>query len=142
MNLSEAFSKADDILTIAAKGIAEIITVPGYVNVDFEDVNTVMRNSGVAVMGTAIASGEGRALKAVESALQSPLLEDNNIEGAEHILINITSGETEVKMDEVFEITEYVQQEAGYGTDVIWGNCSDHNLGDGISVTVIATGLI
>lgn len=140
LNLSEAFSKADDILTIAAKGIAEIITVPGYVNVDFEDVNTVMRNSGVAVMGTAIASGEGRALKAVESALQSPLLEDNNIEGAEHILINITSGESEVKMDEVFEITEYVQQEAGYGTDVIWGNCSDHNLGDGISVTVIATG--
>jgi cell division protein FtsZ len=140
LNLSEAFAKADDILTTAAKGIAEIITVPGYVNVDFEDVNTVMRDSGVAVMGTATMEGEDRALRAVEAALQSPLLEDNDIKGAQHILLNITSGTNEVTMDEVFEITEYVQEEAGYGTDLIWGNCYDETLGDQLSVTVIATG--
>jgi cell division protein FtsZ len=140
LNLSEAFSKADDILMTAAKGIAEIITVPGYVNVDFEDVNTVMRDSGVAVMGTATTEGDDRAIRAVEAALQSPLLEDNDIKGAQHILLNITSGTKEVTMDEVFEITEYVQEEAGYGTDLIWGNCYDENLGEQISVTVIATG--
>lgn len=140
LNLSEAFSKADDILMTAAKGIAEIITVPGYVNVDFEDVNTVMRDSGVAVMGTATMEGDDRALRAVEAALQSPLLEDNDIKGAQHILLNITSGTKEVTMDEVFEITEYVQEEAGYGTDLIWGNCFDESLGEQISVTVIATG--
>ena len=140
LNLSEAFSKADDILMTAAKGIAEIITVPGYVNVDFEDVNTVMRDSGVAVMGTATMEGDDRALRAVEAALQSPLLEDSDIKGAQHILLNITSGTKEVTMDEVFEITEYVQEEAGYGTDLIWGNCFDESLGEQISVTVIATG--
>lgn len=140
LNLSEAFSKADDILMTAAKGIAEIITVPGYVNVDFEDVNTVMRDSGVAVMGTATMEGDDRAIRAVEAALQSPLLEDSDIKGAQHILLNITSGTKEVTMDEVFEITEYVQEEAGYGTDLIWGNCFDETLGEQISVTVIATG--
>jgi len=140
LNLSEAFSKADDILMTAAKGIAEIITVPGYVNVDFEDVNTVMRDSGVAVMGTATTEGDDRALRAVEAALQSPLLEDNDIKGAKHILLNITSGTREVTMDEVFEITEFVQEEAGHGTDLIWGNCYDETLGDKLSVTVIATG--
>lgn len=138
--LGEAFARADDILTIAAKGIAEIITVPGYVNVDFEDVNTVMRDSGVAVMGTASAEGEDRARVAVEAALQSPLLEDSDIKGAQHILLNITSGTKEVTMDEVFEITEYVQEAAGYGTDLIWGNCFNEELGEKISVTVIATG--
>lgn len=140
LNLSEAFAKADNILTTAAKGIAEIITVPGYVNVDFEDVNTVMRESGVAIMGTANADGEDRARVAVDQALHSPLLEDNDIRGAKHILLNITSGTREVTMDEIFEITEFVQEEAGYGTDLIWGNCFDEALGDKISVTVIATG--
>ncbi|MCP4440551.1 MAG: cell division protein FtsZ [Aureispira sp.] len=140
LSLSEAFAKADDILSTAAKGIAEIITVPGYVNVDFEDVNTVMRDSGVAVMGTASMEGDDRALRAVEAALQSPLLEDNDIKGAKHILLNITSGTKEVTMDEIFEITEYVQEEAGFGTDLIWGNCFDETLGEKISVTVIATG--
>ncbi len=140
LSLSHAFSQADDILTTAAKGIAEIITVAGYVNVDFEDVNTVMRNSGVAIMGTASAEGEGRAKKAVDEALNSPLLEDNNIRGAKHILLNITSGSKEVTMDEIFQITEFVQEEAGYGTDLIWGNCFDESLGDKINVTVIATG--
>jgi cell division protein FtsZ len=140
LSISEAFAQADDILTTAAKGIAEIITVPGYVNVDFEDVNTVMRDSGVAIMGTASADGEDRAKRAVDEALNSPLLEDNNIQGAQHILLNITSGTKEVTMDEIFEITEFVQEEAGFGTDLIWGNCYDESLGDKISVTVIATG--
>jgi cell division protein FtsZ len=140
LSLSNAFAQADNILTTAAKGIAEIITVPGYVNVDFEDVNTVMRDSGVAIMGTATAEGENRAKKAVDEALNSPLLEDNNIRGAQHILLNITSGTKEVTMDEIFEITEFVQEEAGYGTDLIWGNCFDEKLGEKLSVTVIATG--
>ena len=140
LSLSNAFGQADNILTTAAKGIAEIITVPGYVNVDFEDVNTVMRNSGVAIMGTASAGGEDRARRAVDDALHSPLLEDNDIKGARHILLNITSGTSEVTMDEIFEITEFVQEEAGYGTDLIWGNCFDESLGEKISVTVIATG--
>jgi cell division protein FtsZ len=140
LSLSEAFAQADNILTTAAKGIAEIITVPGYVNVDFEDVNTVMRNSGVAIMGTAVVGGDDRARKAVDEALHSPLLEDNDIRGAQHILLNISSGTREVTMDEIFEITEFVQEEAGYGTDLIWGNCYDESLGDNISVTVIATG--
>ena len=140
LTLEHAFAHADDILSMAAKGIAEIITVPGYVNVDFEDVNTVMRDSGIAIMGTAITQGEGRARKAVDEALNSPLLEDNDIRGAKHILLNITSGSNEVTMDEVFEITEYVQEEAGYGTDLIWGHCKDDSLGESLSVTIIATG--
>lgn len=140
LKLSDAFSRADNILTTAARGIAEIITMEGYVNVDFEDVNTVMRDSGVAIMGTASFEGEHRARKAVQAALNSPLLEDNDIRGAQHILLNITSGRVEVTMDEVFEITEYVQAEAGYGTDLIWGNCVDESLGEKLSVTIIATG--
>jgi cell division protein FtsZ len=140
LSISQAFGQADDILSTAAKGIAEIITVPGYVNVDFEDVNTVMRGSGVAIMGTAVAEGDNRAKRAVDEALNSPLLEDNNIKGAQHILINITSGTKEVTMEEIFEITEFVQEEAGKGTNLIWGNCYDDSLGEKISVTVIATG--
>lgn len=138
--LSNAFSKADDILTIAAKGIAEIITVPGYVNVDFEDVNTVMRNSGVAIMGLGISDGEDRAMKAVKMALNSPLLNNNDIRGAKHILLNITSGTKEVLMDEVADITGYIQEAAGFSADIIWGNCVDESLQEKICVTVIATG--
>ena len=140
MTLSQAFMQADNVLSTAAKGIAEIITVPGYVNVDFEDVNTVMRDSGVAIMGTAVAEGDSRAKKAIDEALNSPLLEDNNIRGAQNILLNITSGAKEVTMDEIFEITEWVQEEAGYGTNLIWGNCYEEALGEKLSVTVIATG--
>ncbi len=140
LKLSDAFGKADDILTTAAKGIAEIITVAGYVNVDFEDVNTVMRGSGVAIMGVATAEGEDRAKRAVDEALNSPLLEDNDIKGAQHILLNICSGAKEVTMDEIFEITEFVQEEAGFGTNLIWGNCFDETMGDSIGVTIIATG--
>lgn len=140
LSISEAFAQADNVLTTAAKGIAEIITVPGYVNVDFEDVNTVMRGSGVAIMGTAVAEGQDRARKAVEMALLSSLLKDNDIRGAEHILLNITSGSKEVTMDEIAEITDFVQTEAGYGTDLIWGNCQDDELEEKLSVTIIATG--
>jgi cell division protein FtsZ len=140
LTLSNAFAEADNILTTAAKGIAEIITVPGYINVDFEDVKTVMQSSGVAIMGSASAEGEGRAFKAVQSALASPLLNDNDIEGARYILLNITSGEKEVLMDEVSEITDYIQNQAGLTADIIWGNCYDETLGDKISVTLIATG--
>lgn len=140
MGVSSAFAQADSILCTAAKGIAEIITVPGYVNVDFEDVNTVMRGSGVAVMGTAAVEGEGRARRAVDEALNSPLLEDNNIFGAKNILVNITSGTQEATMDEIFEITEFIQQEAGENANLIWGNCFDERLGEKISVTIIATG--
>ncbi len=138
--ISEAFAKADDVLTTAAKGIAEIITVPGYINVDFADVETVMRQSGVAVMGTGIAKGEGRALEAVEKALTSPLLNNNNIRGAKNVLLNINSGDIEVTMAEIGEVTEYIQKSAGFEADIIWGNGVDKNLGDSISVTVIATG--
>jgi len=138
--LSNAFSRADDVLTIAAKGIAEIITVPGYVNVDFEDVNTVMRNSGVAIMGLGISDGEDRAMKAVKMALASPLLNNNDIRGAKHILLNITSGTKEVLMDEVADITNHIQEAAGYSADIIWGNCVDEALQEKICVTVIATG--
>ena len=140
MKLTEAFKKADDILTTAAKGIAEIITVTGYVNVDFEDVKTVMKDSGKAIMGTGRASGENRAEEAIKLAINSPLLNDSDIEGAKNILLYITSGSDEVSLDEVVEITEYVQNTCGNTCDVIWGNGVDESLGDDISVTLIATG--
>ncbi|MCC8424123.1 cell division protein FtsZ [Mucilaginibacter sp. UR6-11] len=140
LTLGSAFAQADDILTTAAKGIAEIITLPGYINVDFKDVRTVMKDSGVSIMGSSAAEGENRALRAVEGALSSPLLKDNEIEGARYILLNISSGEKEVTMDEVSIITDYIQEEAGLAADLIWGNCKDESLGDKISVTIIATG--
>ena len=140
LTLGSAFAQADNILTTAAKGIAEIITIPGYINVDFKDVRTVMKDSGVAIMGSYAAEGENRALRAVEGALASPLLKDNEIEGARYILLNISSGDKEVTMDEVSIITDFIQQEAGLAADLIWGNCSDEGLGEKISVTIIATG--
>jgi len=140
LTISAAFSEADSILCTAAKGIAEIITVPGYVNVDFEDVNTTMRGSGVAIMGTATIEGENRAFRAADEALRSPLLEDNDIYGAKNILVNITSGAKEATMDEIFEITQFVQEKAGENANLIWGNCFDERLGEKIAVTVIATG--
>ena len=140
LRLSDAFAKADDILSIAAKGIAEIITVPGYVNVDFADVQTVMIQSGVAIMGTGFAEGENRAETAIEQALTSPLLNNNDIKGAKNILLNITSGNEEVTMDEVSEITEFITREAASVTNIIWGAAVDEKLGNQISVTIIATG--
>lgn len=140
LKLSEAFSKADNILTVAAKGIAEIITVTGYINVDFEDVKTVMKDSGKAIMGSGMASGENRALEAVQMAMTSPLLDDANIKGASNILLYISSGSEEITLDEVMEITDYIQHEAGSGADIIWGNGTDESLGEKISLTLIATG--
>jgi len=140
LKLSEAFRKADDVLGTAAKGIAEIITVPGYVNVDFEDVTTVMKDSGKAIMGAGVAEGEGRAEKAIRAAIHSPLLNDSNIEGAKNILLYITSGTDEVSLDEVDEILEIAQAACGNNSDVIWGNGTDESLGNAISVTLIATG--
>ena len=140
LTLGSAFAQADNILTTAAKGIAEIITIPGYINVDFKDVRTVMKESGVAIMGSFSAEGENRALRAVEGALASPLLKDNEIEGASYILLNISSGTKEVTMDEVAIITDFIQQEAGLSADLIWGNCTDDSFGDKLSVTIIATG--
>ncbi len=140
LTLGSAFAQADNILTTAAKGIAEIITLPGYINVDFKDVRTVMKDSGVSIMGSCAAEGENRALKAVEGALASPLLKDNEIEGARYILLNISSGTLEVTMDEVSIITDYIQEEAGLAADLIWGNCQDDSLGEKLCVTIIATG--
>jgi cell division protein FtsZ len=140
LRLSEAFERADNVLTTAAKGIAEIITVAGYINVDFEDVKTVMKNSGVAIMGTGVASGENRACKAVEEALSSPLLNNNDIEGACNLLLYIASGKEEITMDEVTDITDYIQAKTKNTAEVIWGNGFDESLEDKISVTIIATG--
>lgn len=140
MKLSEAFKKADDVLATAARGIAEIITVPGYVNVDFEDVKTVMKDSGKAIMGSGTAEGEERAKKAIKDAIHSPLLNDSNIEGAKNILLYITSGTNEVSLDEVDEILEIAQNACGNNSDVIWGNGTDESLGEALSVTLIATG--
>ena len=140
LSLREAFAKADDVLTRAAKGIAEIITVKAYVNVDFEDVKTVMKDSGKALMGSSRASGEGRALKAAMEALNSPLLDDNTITGARNMLLYISSGkENEITMDEVTEITSYIQDNAGNDVDIIWGVGYDDDLGEDIAITLIAT---
>ena len=142
LSISQAFAQADNVLTTAAKGIAEIITVPGYVNVDFEDVKTVMKDSGAAVMGSARTEGENRARRAAEEALASPLLNNRNIHGAQKILLSIISGkEAELSMDELSEITEFIQQKAGKeADDVIFGHGIDPELGGSIRVTVIATG--
>ncbi|HRE74992.1 MAG TPA: cell division protein FtsZ [Flavobacteriales bacterium] len=140
LTLANAFSQADEVLNTAARGIAEMISVTGLINVDFNDVNTVMRNSGVAIMGSASAAGENRARIAVEKALSSPLLNENHIYGAQYVLLNITYGTQEVTMDEIAEITDYIQEEAGSTADVIWGHGFDEMLGDSVSVTVIATG--
>jgi len=140
LKLSEAFAQADSVLSIAAKSIAEIITVHGYVNVDFADVETVMRNSGVAIMGSASLAGEDRAIKAIKQALNSPLLNSNNIYGARNILLNIISGSEEATMMEVTEITEYVQAVVGNDVSIIWGNGYSDSCNDELNVTIIATG--
>jgi cell division protein FtsZ len=139
--ISDAFAKADNVLTTAAKGIAEIITVPGYVNVDFQDVRTVMMGAGAAVMGSATMEGEGRARRAAEAALVSPLLNNREVHGAQKILLSIISGEqAELQMDELTDITEYIQEMAGDEADVIFGHGVDPDLGNNIRVTLIATG--
>ena len=136
-----AFSKADDILSTAARSIAEIITIHQDVNVDFEDVKTVMKDAGAAVMGSATEEGEGRAIRAAGHAISSPLLNNVDIKGAQKILLSIISGEEEeLSMDELSDITEYIQEKAGDNAEVIFGQGIDPELGRSIRVTVIATG--
>ncbi len=138
--ISVAFRRADNVLLTAAKGIAEIITVHGYINVDFEDVKTVMKDSGVALMGSAKVGGEDRAINAIKEALTSPLLNDNDIKGAHDILLNMTFGNDELTMDEVDVITNYVEEAVGTSSNIIWGTGRDPKLTDEINVTIIATG--
>jgi cell division protein FtsZ len=140
LKMTEAFAHADNVLTSAAKSIAEIISLHMHVNVDFNDVKTVMQDSGVAIMGSAIASGEKRAIRAVEQALVSPLLNDNDISGARHVLLNIMSGSDDIEMDEFGEITDFIQEAAGGTAELITGYGTDPSLGDNVSVTIIATG--
>ncbi len=142
LKMREAFEKADNVLATAAKCITDVINSTGQINVDFADVCTVMRNGGVAILGNAEASGENRAQKAIEEAMNSPLLNDNDIQGAKWILININSaaGEHEFTMDEVEVIQNYLLTQAGEGTDVILGMGYDSSLGDKIGITLIATG--
>lgn len=141
VSIGDAFLQADNILTTAAKSIAEIITVPGYVNVDFEDVKTVMKKAGAAVMGSAQAEGEGRARKAAELALTSPLLDYQDIWGAKKILLSIVHGdEAAMDMDELTTITDYIQEKVGEDGEMIFGQSVDKALKESIRVTVIATG--
>ncbi|MNU26151.1 Cell division protein FtsZ [compost metagenome] len=139
---TQAFAKADNILATAAKCITDLITVDGRVNLDFNDVQTVMKNGGVAILGSAQASGESRAYTAVTEALNSPLLNDDDISGAKWILLNVTSsqGENEHTLDELDIIQGYVQDQAGNNCDIILGMGHDPSLGDEIAVTIIATG--
>ena len=140
LTIRAAFNNADEILCTAAKGIAEVITLTGEINVDMNDVNTVMRNSGRAIMGSGKASGEGRARTAVTEALESPLLNDCDITGANFVLLNITFGTEEILMDEIMEITDFIQDAAGQSAEVIWGYGVDEKLDEDLCVTVIATG--
>ncbi len=142
LKMREAFEKADNVLATAAKCITDVINSTGQINVDFADVCTVMRNGGVAILGSAAVAGENRAHRAIEEALNSPLLNDNDIRGAKWILININSaeGEHEFTMDEVEVIQNYLVSQAGEGTDVILGLGYDNTLGDKLGITLIATG--
>ncbi len=140
--MRQAFAHANEILNTAAKGIAEVITFPGEINVDFEDVKTVMKSSGVALMGSAAASGEHRAMDAARTALSSPLLNENKITGAKNILLNVSSasGNHELLMSEFEDISNYIQEETGFTAEMIIGTSYDETLGDQIAVTIIATG--
>lgn len=142
LKMKEAFAKADNVLATAAKCITDIINSKGHIIVDFADVCTVMKNGGVAILGSAEAEGEDRAQKAIEEALNSPLLNDNDIRGAKWLLLNINSpeGEMECTMDEVEVINTYLRMQAGEATDVIMGMGYDNTLGNNISITLIATG--
>ncbi|WP_346856705.1 cell division protein FtsZ [uncultured Draconibacterium sp.] len=139
---SQAFKMADNIVATAVKGVAEIITVHGNVNIDYTDVHTVMHKSDVFIMGTGFATGEGRAMDAVNQALESPLLDSNDIYGTKNILLNIISGSEEIRIGEIGEIIETLQEKAGQEADIIWGNGYDERLGDRISVTILATGFV
>jgi cell division protein FtsZ len=140
LSLGEAFKKADDILLLAVKGIAEIITVHGYINVDFADVISVMTRGGIAFMGSASARGYDRARKVIDETINSPLLYSNDIRGASRVLLNITSGQDEITMDEVGIISDTIMARVGVSVNVIWGTCTDEFLTDEIRITLVATG--
>ena len=139
LSLLEAFKKADDILYQAGKGISDLIIIPGLINLDFADVKNVMSNMGMALMGTGIASGENRAIEAAQKAISSPLLEDNTIQGAHGILLNITGG-PDVSLYEINEASSLIQAEAHEEANIIFGTVIDENMGDEVRITVIATG--
>jgi cell division protein FtsZ len=139
LSLLEAFKKADDILYQAVKGISDLILVPGLINLDFADVKSVMSNMGMAIMGTGVASGENRAVEAAQRAISSPLLEDNTIQGAHGILLNITGG-PDMSLYEVNEASSLIQEEADDDANIIFGTVIDQNMRDEIRITVIATG--
>ena len=136
----EMLKKADDVLLYAVKGISDLITVPGLINLDFADVRTIMSEMGMALMGTGMASGEDRATEAAEKAISSPLLEDVSISGAKGVLMNISSG-LDLTIDEVQEASSLIQQEAHEDANIIWGTVLDQSAGDELRVTVIATGI-
>ncbi|QBN18733.1 cell division protein FtsZ [Flavobacterium nackdongense] len=140
LGFKAGFSKADEVLATASRGIAEVITHHYTQNIDLKDAKTVLANSGTAIMGSAIATGENRAKEGIISALDSPLLNDNKITGAKNVLLLIVSGSDEITIDEIGEINDYIQNEAGHNANIIMGVGEDESLGDSISVTIIATG--
>lgn len=140
LGFKAGFSKADEVLATASRGIAEVITHHYTQNIDLKDAKTVLSNSGTAIMGSSTASGDNRAKEAIVSALDSPLLNDNKIKGAKNVLLLIVSGENEITIDEIGEINDHIQNEAGYNANIIMGVGEDLELGDSIAVTVIATG--
>jgi cell division protein FtsZ len=140
LGFKAGFSKADEVLATASRGIAEVITHHYTQNIDLKDAKTVLANSGTAIMGSAVSSGENRAKEGIISALDSPLLNDNKITGAKNVLLLIVSGSNEITIDEIGEINDYIQVEAGHNANIIMGVGEDESLGDSISVTIIATG--
>jgi len=140
LGFKAGFSKADEVLATASRGIAEVITHHYTQNIDLKDAKTVLSNSGTAIMGSATASGENRAKDAIISALDSPLLNDNKITGAKNVLLLIVSGTNEITIDEIGEINDHIQTEAGFNANIIMGVGEDESLGDAVAVTIIATG--
>ena len=140
LGFKAGFSKADEVLATASRGIAEVITHHYTQNIDLRDAKTVLANSGTAIMGSAIASGDDRAKEAIKNALDSPLLNDNKISGAKNVLLLIVSGTSEITLDEIGEINDFIQTEAGHNANIIMGVGEDETLGDGVAVTIIATG--
>jgi cell division protein FtsZ len=140
LGFKAGFSKADEVLATASRGIAEVITHHYTQNIDLRDAKTVLANSGTAIMGSSVASGENRAKEAIVAALDSPLLNDNKITGAKNVLLLIVSGSNEITLDEIGEINDHIQSEAGYNANIIMGVGEDDTLGDAVAVTIIATG--
>jgi cell division protein FtsZ len=140
VTMKQAFEEADTVLCDAARGIAEIITLEGYINVDFADVNTIMKDGGTALMGSAAYTGDDRAIRAAEDAISSPLLDNVNIHGSRGILVNITAAADSLRLDETTTIVEYIQEAAGDNADIIFGTVYNEEMGETLTVTVIATG--